>query len=100
MTRLEELMQQKRLIEREIKELKKAAIVCDRVKLGVKDTVASGDDLWALYIKADSRWDCKPTRFYPVFYGLKKEEAVAEIPKLIADLQYVYAMVMGDDGDA
>lgn len=96
MTRIEELREQKRLIEKEIKELTNADIVCNRAKLKFQHYSTERSDEWIVCMKANA----SKCRWFPVFYANSKSEAIAEIPKLIDDLNGLYDELKGGNDDA
>lgn len=92
MTRLEELLEQKRLIEQEIKMLKNAPVIYGRAKLE-KRSPACRPDEWVLCIMSNASIADKRDRYFPISYAQNKDAAVADIPIVINDLQHLYEML-------
>lgn len=102
MTRLEELMEQKRLIEKEIRNLRDNAVYSKsyKAKLEYQHYSARADE-WVLCIKTSiaSYRNRGKERWLSIISKEEKQEVIEEIPMLINELQELYKKLNGGESN-
>lgn len=96
MTRLEELLEQKRLIEKEIRTLRDTAVCFGRAKLEKKNYAAPKQ--WCLSIKKIDPYT-KDSRWMMINNSGTKEKAEEDILTIINDLKCLYELLRKEDKD-
>jgi hypothetical protein len=98
MTRLEELLEQKRLIEKEIKKIKDSAVYSEPLRAKLEHRIpACRADEWVLCIKSNSITYDHKDRYFPITYSVDRDEVIADIPHIISALQDLYRKVTDDE---
>lgn len=90
---LQELMKQKREIEKRIKVLKNASTIYGSAKLDIYHYPTSRPDEWFIAIKVPGVCEGDQSRYRSIILGHSKEEVLEKIPEIINDLQGLYDTV-------
>ena len=104
MTKLEELIAQKREIEQKIREERNMEIVVGRVKVGMEHYPTDKPDRYYVAIESGynggNRLDCMGRRAWrSIISGLSRKDVIAGIPEIVRDLQKLYEQEAGKDED-
>lgn len=87
---LQELMKQKREIEKRIKVLKNASVFYGCTKIDIDHFPTSRPDEWYVAVKVPGVCDGDQTRYRSIIRGHTRQECIDKIPTIIKDLQGLY----------
>ena len=89
-TELEELLEQRRLINARIRQIQAENITVGRAKIGVERYPTNKPDRWYVAIKIQQQYPDKKESWRSIISGDTRADVASKIPDVIRDLQRLY----------
>lgn len=90
MSELQDLINQKREIEKRIKQLKNASVFYGCTKIDIDHYHTSRPDEWYIAVKVSGVYEDEQSRYRSIIRGHTRQECIDKIPTIIKDLQVLY----------
>ena len=86
MTELEQLIEQRRELDRRIREIREQNITCGSVKLYRRHYTGCHPDDWCLAVKTDIHSEFRPVVWRTISADTDREKVVRQLPGIIRDM--------------